>query len=147
MSFSPHFLVILRHVLSSLFFIGQLKVFSVACNLQLKLLCYSTVESTQRSSGHSCGWWGQWDYLIKPFPEETYVSFAFMKYTRNKMSQTKPWPNSSVLLELLPCYKADFFILLVSFLSAGGKLSSVSDLGAEIPYTPRWGGNKALLSS
>lgn len=75
------------------------------------------------------------------------MSFAFMKYTRNKMSQTKPWPNSSVLLELLPCYKADFFILLVSFLSAGGKLSSVSDLGAEIPYTPRWGGNKALLSS
>ena len=38
MSFSPHFLVILRHVLSSLFFIGQLKVFSVACNLQLKLI-------------------------------------------------------------------------------------------------------------
>ena len=57
-----------------------------------------------------------------------------------------PGPNYSVLLELLPYYKVDFFILLVSFLSAGSRLSSVSDLGAEIPYTPQWGG-KALLAS
>ena len=55
----------------------------VFCYLQLaaKLIYFSTVESSQRLSGHSCGWWGQWNYLIKPFPERMYVSFAFMKYT------------------------------------------------------------------
>ena len=55
----------------------------VFCYLQLaaKLIYFSTMESSQRLSGHSCGWWGQWNYLIKPFPEGMYVSFAFMKYT------------------------------------------------------------------
>lgn len=57
------------------------------------------------------------------------------------MNKTKPRPNDSVLWELLLYYKVDFFILLVSFLSSGIKLSTVvDDFGAEIPYTLDWGG-------
>lgn len=63
------------------------------------------------------------------------------------MNKTKPGPNDSVLLEQIPYYEFDFFILLVSSLSAGIKLSTVADdFGAEIPYPPSWGG-KALLAS
>lgn len=57
------------------------------------------------------------------------------------MNKTKPRPNDSVLWELLLYYKVDFFILLVSFLSSGIKLSTVvDDFGAEIPYTLEGGG-------
>lgn len=74
--FSPHFLVIKFPFLCQ-------SAQGVFCYLQLaaKLIYFSTMESSQRLSGHSCGWWGQWNYLIKPFPEGMYVSFAFMKYT------------------------------------------------------------------
>lgn len=51
------------------------------------------------------------------------------------MNKTKPEPNYSVL-ELLPYSKVDFFILLVSFLSAVIKLSRLADGSeAEILYT------------
>lgn len=80
MSFSPHFLVILRHLLSSLFFVSQPKVLSVAGNSHPELMSFSTMERAQTSVGQVLPL-GSMGLSNKVFLEGKCVSFAFMKFT------------------------------------------------------------------